>query len=52
VRDLSRRFDDLIPADALRVGFLFDGQQVSFGSFLTGLQGFHGAANPAAAPYS
>lgn len=37
VRDLSRRFDDLIPVDALRVGFLFDGQRVSFGSFYSGI---------------
>jgi len=28
VRVLSQRFDDLIPVDALRAGFSFDGQRV------------------------
>jgi putative restriction endonuclease len=37
VRVLSRRFDDLIPVDALRAGFWFDGQRVSFGSFYSGI---------------
>ena len=37
VRVLSQRFDDLIPVDALRAGFSFDGQRVSFGSFYSGI---------------
>jgi putative restriction endonuclease len=37
VRDLSRTFDDVIPIDALRAGFRFDGHRVSFGSFYTGI---------------
>ena len=37
VRDLSRRFDDLIPVDALREGFWFEGQRASFGSFYSGI---------------
>jgi hypothetical protein len=37
VRELSRRFDDLIPIDALRAGFWFEGQRVSFGSFYSGI---------------
>jgi putative restriction endonuclease len=37
VRDLSRTFDDVIPIDALRAGFRFDGHRVSFGSFYTGV---------------
>ena len=37
VRALSRRFDDIIPIDALRAGFLFEGQRMSFGSFYSGI---------------
>jgi putative restriction endonuclease len=37
VRDLSRRFDDIIPIDALRAGFRFEGQRLSFGSFYSGI---------------
>jgi putative restriction endonuclease len=37
VRELSRRFNDIIPIDALRTGFRFEGQRLSFGSFYTGI---------------
>jgi putative restriction endonuclease len=37
VRELSRRFDDIIPVDALRAGFAFEGKRVSFGSFYSGI---------------
>lgn len=31
-RELSQRFDDLVPTAALREGFVFGGEQISFGS--------------------
>ena len=37
VRDLSRRYDDLVPLVALKAGFEFAGQRVSFGSFFSGI---------------
>ena len=37
VRELQRRFDDLIPLAALREGFPFRGARVSFGSFYSGI---------------
>lgn len=37
VRSLSSRYDDLVPLDALRQGFGFGGEQVSFGSFYSGI---------------
>jgi putative restriction endonuclease len=37
VRELSRRFNDIIPIDALRTGFRFEAQRLSFGSFYTGI---------------
>ncbi|WP_320671189.1 HNH endonuclease [Patulibacter defluvii] len=37
VRELSRRYDDLIPVAALREGFAFRGQRISFGSFYSGI---------------
>ena len=37
VRELSRRFDDLIPVAALRAGFWFDGRRASFGSLYRGI---------------
>jgi putative restriction endonuclease len=37
VRELSRRYDDLIPVDALRAGFAFRGARVGFGSFYSGI---------------
>jgi putative restriction endonuclease len=37
VRELSRRYDDLIPVEALRAGFSFEGRRVSVGSFYSGI---------------
>jgi putative restriction endonuclease len=37
VRELSRRYDDIVPVDALRDGFHFRDQRVSFGSFYNGI---------------
>ena len=36
-RELQRRFNDLVPLDALRAGFKFSGQRISFGSFFSGI---------------
>ncbi|MCW2984323.1 MAG: hypothetical protein JWR63_1893 [Conexibacter sp.] len=36
-RELSRRYTDLVPLDALREGFQFDGRRISFGSFYSGI---------------
>jgi putative restriction endonuclease len=37
VRELQRRFDDLVPVGALRAGFQFRSRRVSFGSFYNGI---------------
>ena len=37
VRDLSRRYDDLVPLAALREGFAFAGRRISYGSFYNGI---------------
>lgn len=37
VRELQRRFDDLVPVSALREGFQFRGRRVSLGSFYSGI---------------
>jgi putative restriction endonuclease len=37
IRELQRRYDDLVPLEALREGFTFDGERVSFGSFMSGI---------------
>jgi hypothetical protein len=37
VRELSHEYDDLIPVYALRGGFLFRGERISFGSFYKGI---------------
>src|SRR3954452_12059818 len=37
VRELQRRYDDLIPLPALQQGFAFRGERVSFGSFFSGI---------------
>ena len=37
VRELQRRYDDLVPVGALREGFISDGRRVSFGSFYSGI---------------
>jgi putative restriction endonuclease len=36
-RELARRYDDLVPLDRLREGFVHDGRRVSFGSFQKGI---------------
>jgi putative restriction endonuclease len=36
-RDLGQRYDDLVPVDALREGFIFNGARISFGSFYKGI---------------
>ena len=48
VRGLQRRYDDLIPLDALRPGFVFQGRRVSFGSFYSGIFRPKEMAGPAA----
>lgn len=37
VRELQRRYDDLVPVRALGAGFQFRGRRVSFGSFYSGI---------------
>jgi putative restriction endonuclease len=37
VRELSRRYDDIVPVDVLREGFHFNGERISFGSFYSGI---------------
>jgi putative restriction endonuclease len=36
-RELAQIYDDLVPVSALREGFRFDGERVSFGSFQKGI---------------
>jgi len=36
-RELSRRYDDLVPLPVLKQGFTFDGRRISFGSFFSGI---------------
>lgn len=46
-RELAQRYDDLVPLTALRDGFWFNGDRVSFGSFQKGIHRSrlqHGAA--------
>jgi putative restriction endonuclease len=37
VRELQRRYDDLIPLQALAEGFVFASRRISFGSFFSGI---------------
>jgi putative restriction endonuclease len=37
VRELSRRYTDLVPLGVLKGGFQFNGQRISFGSFYSGI---------------
>ncbi|HUR86013.1 MAG TPA: HNH endonuclease [Solirubrobacteraceae bacterium] len=37
VRELDRQYDNIIPVDDLKHGFLFDGRRISFGSFFSGI---------------
>jgi putative restriction endonuclease len=36
-RELGQRFNDLVPVDALREGFVYNGERISFGSFFKGI---------------
>lgn len=47
VRELSRRYDDLVPLAVLQAGFTFGDRRVSFGSFYSGIyrpKEMHGSA--------
>jgi hypothetical protein len=48
VRELQRRYDDLVPVRALGEGFRFRGRHVSFGSFYSGIFRPKELAGPAA----
>lgn len=48
VRELQRRYDDLVPVRALGEGFQFRGRRVSFGSFYSGIFRPKELAGPAA----
>ena len=48
VRELQRRYDDLMPVAALREGFVFRGSRISFGSFFSGIFRPAEMAGPAA----
>jgi len=48
VRSLARTFDDLVPVEALRQGFEFEGRRVSLGSFYSGIFRPREARGPAA----
>jgi hypothetical protein len=37
IRELSQRYDDIVPLDVLRKGFVYAGESVSFGSFFSGI---------------
>jgi putative restriction endonuclease len=47
-RQLARDHDDVVPLDQLRVGFEFEGQRVSFGSFHRGIHRARIQRGPAA----
>ena len=47
-RRLSHRYDDLVPLRELRVGFVFEGQRASFGSFQRGIYRARRQSGPAA----
>jgi putative restriction endonuclease len=36
-RELAHRYNDLVPVDALREGFVYNGERISFGSFYKGI---------------
>jgi putative restriction endonuclease len=48
VRELQRRYDDLVPLDALRQGFSFRDRRISLGSFYSGIFRAKEMAGPAA----
>src|SRR5271168_5301711 len=37
IRELSQRYDDIVPLEVLRKGFVYAGESVSFGSFFSGI---------------
>lgn len=45
---MTRIFSDLVPLQALRAGFEFDGRRISFGSFMKGIHRAKEQAGPAA----
>ena len=47
-RDLAQRFNDLVPLQALREGFVYEGQRISFGSFYKGIHRPREMRGPAA----
>jgi putative restriction endonuclease len=47
-RRLTQAYDDLVPLDRLREGFLFDGTRVSYGSFQRGIHRARVQQGPAA----
>src|SRR4051812_7161593 len=47
-RALSLTYDDLVPVDALREGFTFNAQRISFGSFFKGIHRPSSMRGPAA----
>ncbi|WP_051323781.1 HNH endonuclease [Candidatus Solirubrobacter pratensis] len=47
-RELTQAYDDLVPRDRLREGFIFGGERVSFGSFQRGIHRARIQRGPAA----
>lgn len=47
-RELGQRYDDLVPIDVLRQGFVFQGERISFGSFQRGIHRPRQMSGPAA----
>ncbi|HEX8742505.1 MAG TPA: HNH endonuclease [Thermoleophilaceae bacterium] len=47
-RELARRYTDLVPVAALREGFVFEGERISFGSFQRGIHRPRQMRGPAA----
>jgi putative restriction endonuclease len=47
-RELGHRYDDLVPVEVLRAGFLYKGERVSFGSFQRGIHRPRQMRGPAA----
>ena len=47
-RDLAQRYDDVVPLEVLREGFLYESRRVSFGSFYKGIHRPREMRGPAA----
>ncbi len=47
-RELNRRFQDVVPLAAIREGFVFDRERISFGSFQKGIHRARQQRGPAA----